>query len=156
MLANRIVRGALAGVAGKAALDTLTYLDMLLRGRPSSGVPSEMAGQVASRVGLDDAFDPDTSQGSARRESLGSLLGTATGVGVAVAYAVVTRGRGFARLPVSGVLVALSAMVAADAGAVVEGVTDPSEWGVSGWVSDVVPHLAFGFVTAAVFDALTA
>ena len=150
-----LVRGALAGVAGKAALDATTYLDMLVRGRPSSSVPSEMAGRLASRAGFDDAFDPDTSEGGARRESLGSLLGTATGVGVAVAYAVVTRGRGFARLRVAGLALALGAMVAGNAGAVAEGITDPREWGVSGWVSDVVPHLAYGFVTAAVFDALT-
>ena len=28
------------------------------------------------------------------------------------------------------------------------GVTDPREWELSDWVSDVVPHLAYGAVTA--------
>ncbi|HZR15199.1 MAG TPA: SRPBCC family protein [Acidimicrobiia bacterium] len=154
-IGSALARGALAGTAGKAALDTATYLDMLVRGRPRSDMPSEMAGRFASRAGLDNAFDPDTAQGGARRESLGALLGTATGVGVGVAYAVVTRGRGFARIPFAGLTLAAGAMVAGNASAVVEGLTHPSDWGVVGWLSDVVPHLAFGFATAAVFDALT-
>jgi hypothetical protein len=28
------------------------------------------------------------------------------------------------------------------------GVTDPRSWSTTDWASDVVPHLAYGFVTA--------
>jgi hypothetical protein len=34
------------------------------------------------------------------------------------------------------------------------GVTDPRSWGAAGWISDVVPHLAYGLVTAAVAKRL--
>lgn len=34
------------------------------------------------------------------------------------------------------------------------GVTDPRSWSVGAWVSDVVPHLAYGAVTAAVLRRL--
>lgn len=33
------------------------------------------------------------------------------------------------------------------------GVTDPREWGPSGWAADAIPHLAYGFATALVLDA---
>jgi hypothetical protein len=39
-LANRLVWGAAAGAAGSAALNIVTYGDML-RGRPSSGAPAK-------------------------------------------------------------------------------------------------------------------
>jgi hypothetical protein len=35
---------------------------------------------------------------------------------------------------------------------VVLGITDPRDWPASSWVSDLVPHLAYGFVTAAVWE----
>ncbi len=34
------------------------------------------------------------------------------------------------------------------------GVTDPRTWPVSSWVADVVPHVAYGAVTAAVLEQL--
>jgi hypothetical protein len=34
------------------------------------------------------------------------------------------------------------------------GLTDPRTWGASGWLADLVPHLAYGFVAAAVYEAL--
>ncbi len=33
-------------------------------------------------------------------------------------------------------------------------VADPRTWPTSAWVADVVPHLAYGAVTAAVLDRL--
>jgi hypothetical protein len=35
-------------------------------------------------------------------------------------------------------------------------VTHPTQWGVEGWVSDVVPHLAYGAVLASTYAAATA
>jgi hypothetical protein len=45
-------------------------------------------------------------------------------------------------------------MASSDAPAVKLGVTNPAEWGTSGWLADLVPHLAYGLVTAAVYEAL--
>jgi len=33
------------------------------------------------------------------------------------------------------------------------GVSDPRSWGATDWASDVVPHLAYGLVTAWTADA---
>ena len=35
------------------------------------------------------------------------------------------------------------------------GVDDPRSWSASSWLSDLLPHLAFGAVTAAVYERLT-
>ena len=35
------------------------------------------------------------------------------------------------------------------------GVSDPRDWSTTSWISDLVPHLAYGAVTAVVFEALS-
>ena len=45
-------------------------------------------------------------------------------------------------------------MAASDVPATMLEVTNPAEWGTSGWLSDIVPHLAYGVVTAAVFETI--
>jgi hypothetical protein len=47
------LRGAAAGAVGTFALDVTTYLDMAVRGRPSSETPAEIAGKVAQTAGID-------------------------------------------------------------------------------------------------------
>jgi hypothetical protein len=47
-------------------------------------------------------------------------------------------------------------MAASDVPAVRLGVTNPKEWGLSGWVADIVPHVMYGLITAVAFDAFTA
>ena len=32
--------------------------------------------------------------------------------------------------------------------------TDPTTWGVSGWLSDLVPHMAYGMVAAATLELI--
>ena len=34
------------------------------------------------------------------------------------------------------------------------GVDDPRSWSASSWLSDLVPHLAYGAVAAAIFERL--
>jgi len=34
------------------------------------------------------------------------------------------------------------------------GITDPRTWSADSWISDIVPHLAYGLATAAVFEGL--
>ena len=47
---------------------------------------------------------------------------------------------------VCGVLVGAAALVGANVPMVVLGITDPRSWSATDWVSDVVPHLAYGLV----------
>ena len=35
-----------------------------------------------------------------------------------------------------------------------EDVNDPRTWGAAGWVSDVLPHLAYGLAAATAYEAL--
>ena len=92
---------------------------------------------------------------SNRIAGLGPLMGIATGVGVAAAYGAVTARAGSPGLLRGGVLTALAAMVGANGPMTLLGITDPRTWDAASWASDVVPHLAYGLVTAATYDALT-
>jgi hypothetical protein len=145
------VAGAIAGAVGTLALDVVSYLDMYAQGRPASTLPADAAAKVAGKVGLDLSGDDDAS--NARRSALGALLGYSTGIAVGAAYGIVRRRPGASRgaLGLTGTV-----LVAANGPMVAMGLTDPREWGPKGWVSDLVPHLAYGVVTARVFDAITA
>ncbi|PWI15792.1 hypothetical protein DI272_17655 [Streptomyces sp. Act143] len=81
------------------------------------------------------------------------MLGYVTGLGVGAAYGMLCRR---AALPVwaAGTLLGAAAMVGSDVPATALKVTDPRTWGPSSWVSDIVPHLAYGFVGASVYRAL--
>jgi hypothetical protein len=57
-------------------------------------------------------------------------------------------------VPLAGLLLGAAAMASSDVPAIKLGVTDPAEWGTSGWLADIIPHLAYGLVTAAVYEAL--
>ena len=45
----------------------------------------------------------------------------------------------------------MAALVGANGPMVALGISDPRDWGPADWVSDIVPHLAFGFITAATY-----
>jgi hypothetical protein len=81
-----------------------------------------------------------------------SLLGYATGVGVAVAYRLVLNGR--LGWPLSAVVLGGLAMAASNAPMTALGITDPRQWTLSDWAADVVPHLAYGAAAAATVDRL--
>ncbi len=72
-----------------------------------------------------------------------------TGVGIGAAY-VVGRGCACADNPVrTGVLLGLAAMAASDAPIALTGASDPRSWTRADWLSDLIPHLAYGLATAA-------
>ncbi len=54
----------------------------------------------------------------------------------------------------AGIVLCLAAMAGSDGPATALGVTDPRQWGLNSWLSDIVPHLAYGLVTAATYDAI--
>lgn len=175
-MANRIVAGAIAGAAGVVALNAAGYLDMLIRGRAASDMPARVAGKLADQFGVPLEYEPDAADAAEdededeaedagdpgedgsdiaanRSEAVGALLGLANGIGIGVAY-------GIARLILprppawlAGAALGAAAMAASDYPATRLGLTEPRDWNATDWVSDVVPHMAFGIVTAIAFEA---
>ena len=45
-------------------------------------------------------------------------------------------------------------MAASDIPIALTGVSDPATWSTTDWLSDLIPHLVYGLVTVAVYDAL--
>jgi len=157
MLSGALI-GAVAGAVGTVALDVTTYADMAIRGRSSSGAPSQMVSILAKAVGL-----PLSSQGvgsedetAQNRESgLGALLGYVNGLGVGVAYGLLRSRQDDIPIPVAGIGVGLAAMAASDIPLIALRVSNPKTWGFSGWAAEAIPHLVYGLVTATVYEALT-
>lgn len=154
---NGIVAGAIAGAAGTLALDVASYADMGLRGRGSSEMPGEVIRLLAQRAGIASLAAPPERTGEAtknRRTAFGALSGYAVGLSIGVVYGC-ARAAG-AALPVelAGVVLGALAMAASDVPAVKLGATDLAAWNGAAWLSDAVPHLAYGIVTAAVAEAI--
>lgn len=148
-----IARGLIAGAAGTVTLNVLTYLDMAVRGRPASSVPKRTVQELADSADAELAPEGDEDARDHRSEGLGALLGFASGLGFAALYGAVAGSRRVP-VPVGAVALTVAATAAANVPAVATGVTDPREWSGQAWAADVVPHLAYGLVTAAVFDAI--
>ncbi|WP_329085066.1 hypothetical protein [Streptosporangium sp. NBC_01469] len=146
-----LTAGILAGAAGTTALDLAGYLDMTVRGRPASGLPAQAAGKLADRAGT-DLGSGETAD--SRREGLGALLGYATGLGVGALYGLLAEDRRVP-LPVAALGLSAMAMTASVVPLAALGLTDPRDWSASSWVSDIVPHLAYGLTAAVVYDRLT-
>ncbi|MFI8946394.1 hypothetical protein ACIGO6_07720 [Streptomyces sp. NPDC053750] len=146
-----VTKGLVAGAAGTVALNLTTYGDMLLRGRGSSDMPAQVADRFVERAGLDLGDEETTSH---REQAVGALLGHVTGLGVGAAYGLLLRRRGALPDWVAGPLLGAAAMASSDLPATVLGVTDPTAWDRISWVSDIVPHLVYGFTTASVYQAL--
>ena len=78
---------------------------------------------------------------------IGILIGALYGV---AAY----RSPGDRALALRALVLGAVAMAAADVPAAVLEATNPAEWGAAGWISDIVPHAAYGLVTAAAFASI--
>jgi hypothetical protein len=146
-----LLRGAAAGAAGTTALDATTYLDMVLRGRGASSTPEQSIEKSAERAGV---VIPGEGEARDNRVSgLGALSGIATGVSVGAVLGGL-RAAGLRPGPVLGPLLATGvALVAANVPMAALGVSDPRRWTATDWVSDLVPHLAYGLVTHATLAA---
>jgi uncharacterized membrane protein len=137
----------MAGAAGTTALNAVGYADMALRGRPASSTPGQVVAQLARRNGLTILGGGDARQ--SRLEGLGALAGMATGVAVGAAVGQVAGA--VRRLgPLAGpAVIGGTAMLATDLTTALLGVSDPRTWDAGSWLSDVVPHLAYGAVVYA-------
>lgn len=157
---NRVLMGMAAGAVGSAALNVTTYLDMALRGRGSSGVPAQTAEKLAGMAGV-ELGGATSSQGPAarraqetaqnRKTGIGALLGYGTGLGVGALYGLLSPMLRRLPTPLVAVLLGATAMAGSDVPTTALGTTDPRKWGAPGWLSDIVPHLAYGFFTALAF-----
>ena len=170
-MANRIVAGLVAGAAGTLALNVAGYLDMLVRGRPASRLPADVAGRLADEIGLPLDFDLDADaendvdadddeeleergRVANRQEALGALLGYSNGLGIGVGYALLRLILPRPPTWLAGAALGGLAMAGSDYPATRLGLTDPQTWSGADWIADVVPHMAFGVVTAAAFEAI--
>lgn len=151
---REILAGAAAGAAGTTALNAATYADMVWRGRPSSTTPEQTVDTIADR--LDRPLPGTGETRDNRRAGLGALSGIATGVGIGAVVGLL-RAAGV-RLPVlpGAVFVGAAAMAATDGSMAALGVSDPRKWSATDWLSDALPHLAYGAVTCATLEAMNA
>src|SRR5258706_14304525 len=113
---------------------------MLIRGRPSSDVPAQVADKLAQRVGVDLAADAGgcggegkdgaaaQAQEQGRLSGLGALMGYATGLTVGALYGLARPASGKLSLPLAGLALGGVAMACSDVPAVATGATDPKTW----------------------------
>jgi uncharacterized membrane protein len=142
-------RGMIAGAAGVTALNWVGYADMALRGRPASDTPGKIVASVLKRL---DQPVPDEPRLSALGELSGMKVGVLVGVGAALTRAAGVR----LPAPIASVLIGGAAMGATDTSVALLGISDPRTWTAADWLSDVVPHLAYGAVTHATLTAFEA
>jgi hypothetical protein len=152
------LRGLIAGAAGTVALNIATYVDMALRGRPSSNAPAKMIDTVVEKIHLPLSSQGVGSQDSTaqnRESGLGALVGYTNGLATGVIYALIREQLDEVSLTLAGVAVGLGAMAASDVPLITLRASDPKSWGVSGWLADIIPHLVYGIVTVATYEALS-
>lgn len=152
-MAHSVLAGIAAGAAGTTALNTVGYLDMLVRARPSSTTPEDTVRRAEDATGVTLSSDgADSETASNRRSGVGALLGIAAGLGTGALYGLVRPRLGEVPLAVLGVGAGLVANVGTTGPMALAGITDPREWPASSWLADLVPHLTYGLVTAAVWE----
>ena len=151
-LTRLTVLGAAAGAAGTTALNAVTYVDMAVRGRPASSTPEDTVERLSevAHVAVPGVGEVRTN----RVAGLGPLTGLLAGVGVGALLGVARAAGWRPGLGAATTAATLGALVGTNGPMTVLGVTDPRTWPVSSWVADVVPHVAYGAVTAAVLDRL--
>jgi hypothetical protein len=146
-----VLRGAAAGAAGTTALNAVSYLDMAVRGRPASSTPERTVETLAEKMHVQIPGDEEKRQN--RLQGLGPLTGLVAGVGVGV-LAGLARAAGVRTHPLAGTALTTAVVLVASNGPMtVLGITDPRTWSKADWISDIVPHLAYGAVVKTTMDA---
>jgi hypothetical protein len=149
--AGWMLRGAAAGAAASTALNAVTYVDMAVRGRGTSSTPEQTVEKLADKAHVTIPGDDETRQN--RVQGLGPLTGLTAGIGVGVVVGLV-RASGFRSQPLVGTLLTtLGILVAANGPMTALGITDPRTWSTTDWISDLVPHVAYGAVLKTTMDA---
>ncbi len=153
---RRLFAGITAGAAGTAALNLSTYADITVRGRPPSQAPEQVATKILEMAGVE--FDGEQGEGNQeraknRKSGAGALTGYVAGLGTGGFYGLVRTIIPKFPFPVAVLFLTGAAMAAGDGPAVALGVTDPSTWDRSSWLTDIIPHVLYALVTAATFEA---
>lgn len=147
-----ILKGAAAGAAGTTALNATTYLDMAVRGRPTSSTPEDTVEKLAGVAHLSIPGEGESRDN--RLAGLGPLSGIATGVGVGAVLGLIRAAGWRPSVAVGAVAATVLALLGANGPMTALGITDPRTWSPQDWVADVVPHVAYGVVTAATLAGL--
>ncbi|NJP34000.1 hypothetical protein [Micromonospora thermarum] len=150
MRAVDLVDGAIAGAVGSSALNAVGFLDMTLRARPASSTPEESARRLAQMTHVD--LGPED-RAANRRSGLGPLLGYGLGLTAGIGFALLARGRRMP-LPLASGVLGGGVMTMSDGSLTALGITDPRTWSRTDWLSDIIPHLAFGVAAAATWNRL--
>ncbi|MEU8263960.1 hypothetical protein AB0C02_25455 [Micromonospora sp. NPDC048999] len=150
MRATPVVDGAIAGAVGSAALNIVTYLDIAVRARPISSTPEETAGRLADEAHVN--LGPEKKAAN-RRSGIGAIIGYATGIAAGAAFGVLAARRRLP-LPVAAGLLGGGVMATSDGSLAALGVSDPRTWRPTDWLSDIVPHVAYGLAAAATWRRL--
>lgn len=145
-------RGLAAGAAGTTALNAATYADMAIRGRGASSMPEAAVEKLADRVGYSIPGQGDERQ--SRLSGLGALSGIAAGSAAGVAASMLGPLVRRLPLPLAAALVGGMAMAGSDVPLTRLGLTDPATWSTADWLSDALPHLAFGAAAVLTLRAL--
>jgi len=146
-----MLRGAAAGAAGTSALNAVAYLDMVIRGRAASSTPEDTVGKLAATAHVTIPGEGDVRRN--RVQGLGPLMGLVAGIGVGVLGGLIRASGYRSAPPVGALLTTAGVMLAANGPMTVLGITDPRAWSRTDWISDVVPHLAYGVVVKSTLDA---
>jgi hypothetical protein len=150
-MASRLAGGLVSGAVGTTALNMATYLDMTVRGRPASEVPAKGVEVMAKRAGVSLGEGDAAEQ---RKQGAGALMGYVTGLTAGVAYSLVEPLARRLPRPLAAVGLGLGVMAATDAASTSLGTTDPRQWSAVDWVSDVIPHVAYGAAAVITYDAM--
>ncbi|MFI5389654.1 MAG: hypothetical protein ACHQY2_08015 [Candidatus Eremiobacterales bacterium] len=157
-IVSKIFLGTLAGAAGTATLNSITYLDMAVRGRPPSELSGKMARKLAALAGEDELAKPAEEQSDAtknRVSGLGALLGYVDGFGAGAIFGALRPAMRGMPWFVAGIGLGALTMAMSEGAATALGQTDPSEWSASDWAADIVPRCVYGWVRCIAFDAMT-
>jgi hypothetical protein len=153
-MTGRLVAGVLAGTAGTLALEATSYADMLWRGRPPSELPATTVRVFLRRRGITLGADGNDERDRHRESALAALGGYAVGLSVGIAGGLALPVAQRLPRPVLALALGALAMAAGNLGPILAGTTDPTEWDLPAWLSDVVPHVAYGAAAAATLHAV--
>jgi hypothetical protein len=148
---RQLLLGAAAGAAGTTALNATTDLDMAVRGRGSSSTPEQTVEAMARAHGTDIPGEGEERRN--RLSGLGPLTGVASGVGVGLAYGLLDALHAKPPARLGALLAGAGAMAVTNGTMAAYDVTHPAQWGARAWASDLVPHLVYGGVLAATYEA---
>ncbi len=144
--------GAAAGAAGTTTLNVITYLDMAVRGRPTSTTPERTVQAMAKLAHLTIPGTGDTLAN--RLSGLGALTGYTAGIGIGLILGLVYALGWRPSLLVATLAATALALIGTNGPMTVLGVTDPRTWGMVGWISDLIPHIGYGVITALILHYL--